>query len=1024
MKNAAFTGLHRSGRKLEQRSYSNYTGQMPEHSSQSGQQADAAGGDFVGRRLELDELTSALEAALAGHGRVVMLAGEPGIGKTRTAQELAKIAEARGALVLRGRCYEDAGAPPYWPWVQAIRSYAESRTAGQLTAGMGPGAADIAEIVPEIRRKLGGLAPPPSLGLEQARFRLFDSMTSFLTGAARSQPLMLFLDDLHWADRSSLQLLEFVAQQVGSCPILLFGAYRDVEVGRDHPLTQTLGNLVREETLVRITLRGLSHPEVAELVRHTSGDGPSNNLPSSNLIEAIYGKTEGNPLYINEVVRDLRQAGLQEKSTEESALLTNMPEGVRETIGRRLNRLSGDCHQSLAMASVIGREFDFRLLHTLSDGITEDRLLQVIDEGLDTHLIEEVPRETERYQFSHTLIQDTLSGELSSSRKVRIHARIAEALERLYGDTAESQAAELAHHFGESRAVTGNQSMVHYCILAGEQALAGYAHEEALRHFERALDAKKAQSMDSQTASILAGLGRAQAATLERHRIPEVMANLSRAVDYFAQAGDVERVVAIAEFPFYPQIGQSTGNAQLVASALALVTADSPAAGRLLSRYGRIVGTEEGDYLSARQAFAQALDIAQRDGDLTLEMQVQAEAANVDMLYTHYHESLKHGNRAIALSLRVDDPQAEALARYSCVLDNIALGDISGLSFQSSKLLESAERLRDRFWLTIALRSHEDEAHLVGDWETARSYSGRGLARSPAECRNLCTRALVEYQTGNFAEGETYLQRLIEAMHRTPPGATLEHSYAAMAIPLSARISGDVSFLGAAESAAATVLGSSPRVGYVDWATRTGLGVLAADREDVISAREQYQHLLPMRGRLVIFGMVTSDRVLALLARTMGDLEQSVPHFEEGLTFCRSSGYRPELGWVCCDYAETLVRRNHPGDLEKAQSLLDESRSIAVELGMPPLLERCQKGLDQLAASPASTPRYPAGLSQREVEVLRLVAGGKSNREIAEQLFISLNTVANHVRSILSKTGAANRAEAAAFAIGSNLMVD
>ena len=170
------------------------------------------------------------------------------------------------------------------------------------------------------------------------------------------------------------------------------------------------------------------------------------------------------------------------------------------------------------------------------------------------------------------------------------------------------------------------------------------------------------------------------------------------------------------------------------------------------------------------------------------------------------------------------------------------------------------------------------------------------------------------YQTGNFPEGETYLKRLIEVMNQTPRGATLEHAYAAMVIPIAARISGEVGLLGVAETAAATILGSTPRVDYIDWATRTGLGILAANLNDPVAAQEHYAYLLPLRGTLVLFGMTATDRVLGLLAQTMGDIDQAVTHFDEGLSFCRNAGYRPELGWVCCDHADTLIQRNFSGD--------------------------------------------------------------------------------------------------------------
>lgn len=210
---------------------------------------------FVGRQREMGELRAALKESFAGHGRIVILMGEPGIGKTRTAEELASHAETQGAQVLWGRCYEEDGAPSYWPWVQAIRSYVEPRNSDQLQVDLGPNAADFAEIVPEIRRKLTDLETPPDLPPEQARFRLFESITSFLKTLARSKPIMLVLDDLHWADEPSLLLLQFLAQQLADSHILVVGCYRDVELSRQHPLSETLARISREADYQRHALR-------------------------------------------------------------------------------------------------------------------------------------------------------------------------------------------------------------------------------------------------------------------------------------------------------------------------------------------------------------------------------------------------------------------------------------------------------------------------------------------------------------------------------------------------------------------------------------------------------------------------------------------------------------------------------------------------------------------------------------------------------------------------------------------------
>jgi predicted ATPase len=279
-------------------------------------------------------------------------------------------------------------------------------------------------------------------------------------------------------------------------------------------------------------------------------------------------------------------------------------------------------------------------------------------------LTEEISGVEERYQFSHALIQDTLSQELSVSRRVRLHAQVGETLENRYGASACLHAGELAFHFNQAQAVVGEQRLVRYSLLAGEQALAAYAYQEALEHFQRALAAKQGKPMDYETAAILSGLGRAQAATLERHRIPEVVATLSLAVDYFAEVGDVAQITRIAEHSFYPVFGQSTGNIRLIELALSQVPADSREAGRLLSRYAWVLATEEGDYQLAQQPFERALTIAGLQRDPVLEMKTLAQSANVDMLHNQFQSSVEKSRRALELAPNIDEPESEAIARY------------------------------------------------------------------------------------------------------------------------------------------------------------------------------------------------------------------------------------------------------------------------------------------------------------------------------------------------------------------------
>ena len=259
---------------------------------------------FVGREPELATLSERLAAASAGHGSMVVLAGEPGIGKTRLAEEVAAQARAHGARALWGRCWEGEGAPAFWPWVQVIRAYLRGHEPEALRAELGPGGADIATLVPELRALLPEAPAPPALDPAQARFRLFDSITAFLAQAATAQPLVLILDDLHWADIPSLLLLEFLARDVADAHVLVVGSYRDVEVARGHPLMRTLANLARSPHVARLTLAGLTAPEVARAIAEVSG-----TPPPERLVTALVGETEGNPLFVTEMVRLLEADG-------------------------------------------------------------------------------------------------------------------------------------------------------------------------------------------------------------------------------------------------------------------------------------------------------------------------------------------------------------------------------------------------------------------------------------------------------------------------------------------------------------------------------------------------------------------------------------------------------------------------------------------------------------------------------------------------------------------------------------------
>ena len=331
------------------------TEEMPRTDRPSAAAVEPAGDTFVGRERELAALQAALADAAAGHGRIVLLAGEPGVGKTRLAQELAAYARQRGALVLVGRCYEGEGAPPFWPWVQMIRTYVMDCDPVLLRQEMGLGAADIAQVVPEVREQLPDLTAAPGVESEQARFRLFDSVTMFFQAAARRQVQVLIVDDLHWADIPSLLLLQFVAREVREARVLVLGTYRDLGLPRGHALLQALGEIVRVPGSQTLSLRGLSEPEVARFLEC------SGLQPFEPLVTAVYHATEGNPFFMTEVVRLLAQEEYQAAIRGPQSAMA-IPQGVRAAVERRLHALSAECQQVLTLAAVMGREVDVAAL--------------------------------------------------------------------------------------------------------------------------------------------------------------------------------------------------------------------------------------------------------------------------------------------------------------------------------------------------------------------------------------------------------------------------------------------------------------------------------------------------------------------------------------------------------------------------------------------------------------------------------------------------------------------------------------
>ena len=461
-----------------------FSGSLAEASPPSGR--ELARSPFAGRRSELARLERELDAVRAGCGRVAFVVGEPGIGKTRLLEEFAARGRAAGAEVLYGRCFEGEFAPPFAPFAEALSSYARERDGEGLRVELGEFAGIVAKIVPELCQRLPNLAAPVALAPEEERPRLLDAVAQLLWACARRAPLVLVLDDLHWADGATLALLRYLARFVGRHRVLLLAAHRDSDGDPRHPLGDTLAALRREVEVVRIELSGLDRDSVAELV----GTLADREVPAG-FVQAITVETGGNPFFLREVLIHLLEEGKLGNAAGTSRWPLSIqemgiPDGVRQVLGRRLLRLSEEAYRLLATASCCAGAFRFDIVAAAAD-LEEGAALDALDEGLEAQLLRAVG-EPEAYDFPHALIRHTLYSEQSPSRQVRLHRRLAEEMERLHGERAAEHALEIARQWHHSAALPGAGRGLGHCMLAAQRAEEAADEETAAAALRMALD--------------------------------------------------------------------------------------------------------------------------------------------------------------------------------------------------------------------------------------------------------------------------------------------------------------------------------------------------------------------------------------------------------------------------------------------------------------------------------------------------------------------------------------------------------
>src|SRR5262245_3408220 len=473
---------------------------------------------FVGRAAELSRLGQRLRDAGAGQGSGVLLEGEAGVGKTRTLEELAETARAEGAMVLWGRCYEGEAARPYGPFAEALTEYVRRAPAETLRADLGLGAAPLTRLVPELRERLPDLPEPVALQPDEERVRLLDAVAQGLLALAARAPTVVVADDLHWADHGTVAMLRHVARFARRGRLLVLGAYREVEIDGQHPLRDALGALPRETSYEQIALAGLDTAAVQELLAMITDQ----KVPPA-LVTAITQETSGNPFFIREVLLHLVEEGtlVREGGRWSAAVAVEamrIPDTVRQVIERRLGRLGAPVRRLLDVAALFTETVRFDIAAQVA-GLEESAALDALDEALAAQLLKSTP-DPHAYEFTHALVRHTLYGALNAPRRVRLHRQIAEAMERVYGATAERYAGEIARQYHQSAALPGAERGVAYCLAAADGAERAGALEEVADALAMALALLPAD--DARRGRLLARRGRALASTKRASRSEEL----------------------------------------------------------------------------------------------------------------------------------------------------------------------------------------------------------------------------------------------------------------------------------------------------------------------------------------------------------------------------------------------------------------------------------------------------------------------------------------------------------------------
>ena len=913
-------------------------------SGPAGRQAQAAlrRPRFVGRERELNVLTEALEHVTSGSGTFLLLTGEPGVGKTRLAEEFARYAKTRGFRVYRGRCSGTEATPPYTPFVEILRDYIRERSEEMLQDDLGDYSEEIARLVPELARRIPIRGPGVPLPPEQERYRVLEAVRRLFEQVARRRPLLLVLEDAHWADAASGLLLRHLAPSLAATPIMVLCTSAKEKLEPADALSAPLAEFGRLQLYRHITLAGLGAPEIRQLL-----DAMGSGEVHPGFVEAIYEETEGNPFFLTELIRHLDSEGKLLDDNGEwrrdfSPQDWDIPESVRVVIQRRLDSLTDETRRVLTVAAVAGRDFTYDLIESL-DEVPSESLLDGLDEGVRLGMIEEAEGAVARFRFSHQMTRQTLYDQLSGLRRQRHHLRIGEALERMA--TAEPE--EIAYHFRQAGAMANPGKKQRYLVLAGDKAGRMAAWEAAAEYYDEALQLTPADQ-EHERAGLLRRLGEAESG---RGNWEKAVANLSEAMELYERLRDAETVgwIAYSLRRLYGARGQFAEASEVVQRGLgALGEADTEARSRLLAQAG-FIRSAFGETEEAERLLTQSMETAERL-DKPAAKGFAAFIRGMHCLnYTRLSEAADWLNKGTQWSLAGDDlwsaSQGSSFRRHILFI----LGDLT----QAERAMDEEERLARKAGNFLAVCETKwissGIACLRGDLERAEDMAVQLLELIEASHADsgipgaLINLAYIRFLRGDEEAYEELLSRAIATYDRMSAAPIDDPRPVLLLLRAMA---------GRAEQARSMLPDLERYFQFEDhWTTslgeaRTtlaaGLGVLG-EKEATARLYEPLKEWTGVAG-YVLTGASSIpqlvSRALAMAASAAGLTDEAGQQFEKAIRQAREMEAHSELAAASFCYARHLLERAPSGDREYGLDLLAEARRTWQQLGMARQLER------------------------------------------------------------------------------------